>query len=221
MSRLPLTTAAFISTHQIDHLLGRWGYGLLFVVVALQACGAPLPGTTALAAAAIYAASTHRLAIPIVIVVALVAAVCGNLAGFALGRWGGLRLLQRYGRYLRLTPARIRTGQLLFDRHGGKIVFVGRFITGLRNLTGLLAGTNGMPLRRFLLFAGTSAAVWAVANGLAYFYLGDVLTGASLEVTVILGVVGVAWLAGTFTYAWKRARRLDLTGEAASSEAHD
>lgn len=212
---------AVISGGEISHLLGRWGYGLVFIITALQSVGVPLPGTTALVAAALYAGSTHHLAITGVVLAAAVGGVCGNVAGFVIGRWGGSRALGSYGHYLRLTPERLRTFRTRFLRHSWQIVFVGRFITGLRNLTGLLAGTNRMAFNRFLLAAGTSAALWALMNGLGYFYFGHLLRTASVEVDVLLALAGVAWIAGAIVYTWKRGRRLGLAAEGGHSGSHE
>src|SRR5437763_16622374 len=87
-TRMParlLLPALLLGGTQIDHLLGRWGYALVFVIVLAQASGVPVPGTTALAAAAIYAGTTHRLAITGVILAALAGAVLGYAPSFAIG----------------------------------------------------------------------------------------------------------------------------------------
>jgi membrane protein DedA with SNARE-associated domain len=91
-------------------------------IVALQSSGVPVPGTTALAAAAIYAGTTHRLAITGVILAAAIGAIVGDCAGFALGRWGGRNLLRRHGDCVGLTPARLKVGRYMFALHGGKVV---------------------------------------------------------------------------------------------------
>ena len=69
-----------------------------------------------------------------------------------MGREGGYRLLRRYGRSIRLEERRLKLGQYLFLRHGGKVVFFGRFVAVLRAWAAFLAGTNRMPWPRFLLF---------------------------------------------------------------------
>ena len=90
--------------------------------------GIPLPGETMLVSAALYAGSTHRVAIGAVMLVAATAATVGGMIGYVIGRWIGLRLLVRYGKYVRLDERRLKVGQYLFLRHGGKIVFFGRFV---------------------------------------------------------------------------------------------
>jgi membrane protein DedA with SNARE-associated domain len=212
MSRL-LLAAFLISSRQIDHLLGRWGYALVFAVVVLQASGVPVPGTTALAAAAIYAGTTHRLAIIGVIAAAAAGAIIGYAVSFALGRWGGWRLLENYGHRIRLTRRRLDLGRHFYALHGGKVVFFGRFVTGLRTWGGFLAGANLMSWPRFLAIDAAGGIAWAVANGLGYFYFGDVVSNASTGVDVLLAIAGIALFIASATYLRRRVRGLSLASE--------
>lgn len=184
-------------------------------MTALQSAGVPVPGTTALIAASVYAGSTHRLDIAGVIVAALTGATIGSGIGFGLGRWGGWTVLTRYGHLVGLTPSRLRVGQYAFLEHGGKVVFFGRFITGLRTWSAFLAGANRMPLRRFVAFASISAAVWAGANGLAYFWFGDALSHAGTFVNVALIIAFVASLVVTAIYLRRRGEGLRVAAEKA------
>src|SRR5689334_19326894 len=122
--------------------------------------GLPVPGETTLVTAAIYAATTGRLNIWLVIAAAATGAIVGDSVGFWIGRAFGHRLLLKYGSLLRLTPRRIKLGQYLFQRHGGKVVFFGRFLALLRALAALMAGINYMDWRRFLLFNVTGGIAW-------------------------------------------------------------
>jgi membrane protein DedA with SNARE-associated domain len=201
-------SALLISSRQIDHLLGRWGYWLVFLIVLAQASGVPVPGTTALAAAAIYAGSTHRLAIVGVIAAASAGAILGYAASFALGRSGGWRALENYGHRIRLTPQRLELGRQFYARHGGKVVFLGRFVTGMRTWGGLLAGVNLMPWPRFIAINIAGGLAWAVANGLGYYYFGDIVSKASTGVDILLVIAGIASFALTATYLRRRFQAL-------------
>ena len=105
---------------------GYWGVAL---AIGLESMGVPIPGETALVAAALYAGKTQALNIWVLIAFASVGAIVGDTIGYWIGREIGLRMLMRYGSYIGLTESRIKLGQYLFQRHGGKIVFFGRFIT--------------------------------------------------------------------------------------------
>jgi membrane protein DedA with SNARE-associated domain len=108
-----------VSGHTLTDLVHRDGYAIVFAVVALQAIGVPVPGTTALIAAAIYAAATHRLSIVWIIVVGTLAALLGTSLGYLIGRLGGERLLASLARRVRQPPERITRVQEALARHGG------------------------------------------------------------------------------------------------------
>jgi membrane protein DedA with SNARE-associated domain len=196
-----------MGAHEIQHLVAEYGTLLVFVMVALQALGLPLPGTTALIAAAVYAATGHGLPIAGVIAAGALGALVGTAAGFGLGRWGGEGLLLRVGTRLRQSPARVQQLRHGFAAHGAVWLFVGRFVTGLRNLTGLLAGASGMPLRRFFPISAAAAVTWATVHSLEYYFFGHALLGASRVVQVVMVCAGVAWLVVSFSVLRRRALR--------------
>ncbi len=115
----------------------------MFLFVALESAGVPLPGETALIAAALYAGSAHRLNVGLIAVVAAVAAIAGDNGGYWLGQYGGTRPVRRYGHWVRLDARKLKVGRYLFARHGGKVVFFGRFITVLRTYAAIWRGESG------------------------------------------------------------------------------
>ncbi len=195
--------------------LGHWAYAFVFGMTALQAAGLPLPGTTALIAAALYAGTSHHLDIVGLIAAGFLGASLGSAIGFGLGWWGGWGLLKRYGRYLRLTDSRLKVGRYLFAEHGGKMVFFGRFVTGLRTWGAFLAGANRMRPTRFICFSTLSAFVWAAVNGLQYYFFGHLLdlVGTALGVLLLLAGIGIA-VAGAM-YIRRRGRSIEQAAELA------
>ncbi len=185
----------------------EYGCLLVFVAVALQAFGLPLPGTTVLIAAALYAAAEHGLPIAGVIAAGGLGALAGTTAAFALGRYGGERLLLRLGGRLRQSPDRVQRLRREFAVHGLAWLFIGRFISGLRNVTGLLAGASGMPLRRFLPVSTAAALAWALLNALGYYWFGHAVVGAGTWVRIGLVCAGLAWLAVSIALLRRRALR--------------
>jgi membrane protein DedA with SNARE-associated domain len=177
--------------------ISTYGYWAVGGVIALESMGLPLPGEATLIAAAVYAGKTHHLNIWGVIAAGATGAIIGDNIGFWVGREIGYRLLLRYGHYVYLTDARIKLGQYLFLRHGGKIVFFGRFIAVLRALAALLAGANQLSWPRFLLFNGAGAIVWAALYGGAAYYFGHALEHVSkpaafgLTIIAAIAFVGV------------------------------
>lgn len=182
-----------VSTQQLTHLVATYGYLAVLAVVAIESMGIPVPGETMLLVASVYAGATHKLEVALVIGTAAIGAILGDNLGFLLGRLGGSRLLQRYGRYARLDERRLRLGQYLFQRHGGKVVFFGRFVTVLRAWAAVLAGAHRMSWRRFLAFNAAGGVVWATLMGLGGYVFGSTALGlggliapASIAVTVIV-----------------------------------
>ncbi len=176
----------------LTHFLTTYGYWAVLVFVAIESTGIPFPGETMLIIAAIYAGTTHHLAILFVILAAASGAILGDNLGFWVGREGGYRLLRRYGRYIRLDERKLKLGQYLFQKHGGKVVFFGRFIAVLRAWAAFLAGTNRMRWPSFLLFNALGGILWATLFGLGGYFLGDrvqQLTGPVGIITIVLAAL--------------------------------
>jgi membrane protein DedA with SNARE-associated domain len=152
--------------------IAAYGYWAVLVLVGLESMGLPLPGETALIAAAVYAGTGHELSIVGVIAAASTGAVIGDNIGYEIGRWLGFPLLVRYGPRIGIDQRRLKLGQYLFRRYGGLIVFFGRFVALLRTFAALLAGTNRMPWPRFLFFNAAGGVTWSSIFGIGGYVLG-------------------------------------------------
>ena len=148
---------------------GPW---IISAVVALESAGVPLPGETILVAAALLAAATNQIDIAVVVAAAAAGAIVGDGIGYTVGRRFGMPLLRKYGRYIRLDENRLLIGRYLFFRYGAAVVFLGRFIAGLRMFAALLAGANCMPARRFFFFNVTGGICWACLFGFGAYAVG-------------------------------------------------
>jgi len=190
----------------MTHLLHAYGCALVFAAVALHALGLPLPGTTVLVAAALLAATHHGLPIAWVIAAGAAGALTGTSIGFAAGRWGGERLLHRLARRVGQSPERVDHLRAEVAARGAAWVFVARFITGLRNVAGLVAGASGMTVSRFIAASAAAAIVWALVNGLQYYWFGRALAGAATWVQLVLVCVGLVWT--VFSLRWLGRRTL-------------
>jgi membrane protein DedA with SNARE-associated domain len=196
----------------LHHLIAHYGYAAVGFIVALESMGVPVPGETTLVLSAIYAASHPDLHISGVIGAAAVGAILGDNVGYWLGREFGYPLLLRYGRYVGLGEARIKLGQYLFLRHGGKVVFFGRFIAVLRVLAAFLAGVNRMEWRSFLVANAAGGVVWSLVYGLGAYYFGAALFHAQRPVTIALVVAGVVIVILAMRYV--RAHEVELERQA-------
>jgi membrane protein DedA with SNARE-associated domain len=198
--------------HLIAHLIHVYGLLTVAVIVGLECIGVPLPGETALLAAAVYAGTKHDLNIVAVIFTATGAAIVGRMIGYVLGHEFGYWLLLRYGNYVGMTPSRIKLGQYLFRRHGGKIVFIAQFVPVLRTFAGIFAGANVMPWRDFMIANVTGSAIWAAMYGYAAYELGrefERLEGPIVIILVLLAVV--SFIAGGM---FVKRHEAQLTAEA-------
>src|SRR5580692_5415868 len=179
--------------HLIQHLIHDYGLITVAVIIGLECVGIPLPGETVLLGAAIYAGTKHDISIVSVILTGAGAAIVGRMIGYVIGREFGYWLLLRYGNYVGMTQARIKLGQYLFLRHGGKIVFLAQFVPVLRTFAGIFAGANVMPWRTFLFTNMAGAVAWAMIYGYAAYALGrefERLEGPIVIVLVVLTVIG-------------------------------
>jgi membrane protein DedA with SNARE-associated domain len=196
-----------VSSHEISHLVHQYGLLLVFGFAWAQAFCLPVPGTTALAAAALYAATGHGLSIVGVIAAGALGALTGTAAGFALGHWRGERLLLWIGARVRQSPERVAHLRDEFAAHGGAWVFVGRFISGVRNVLGLVAGASGMKVGRFLTVSAAAAAAWSLWNGLQVYYIGHTLLGANTWVQIAMVCVGIVWMLVSLNFLRRRVLR--------------
>src|SRR6185312_8442197 len=185
---------SFLSHGDVPHLLHAYGYWAVGGVVALESMGLPLPGETTLVAAAIVAGTSHELNIILVIAAAAAGAIFGDNIGFWIGREVGYWLLLRFGRHVHLTEPRIKLGQYLFLRHGGAVVFFGRFVAVLRALAAFLAGANRMGWRRFLFFNAAGGCLWAAAYGIGAYYIGTAISGLAAPIGIGIGAFAIAVL---------------------------
>jgi len=181
-------------------VLDNYGYLAVAGLVMVENFGVPAPGETILVAASVYA-GTGRLSIVGVGLIAVLAAIIGNCIGYAIGYFGGHALVLRYGKYVFLTPERLDKTEQFFTRRGGLVVVAGRFIEGLRQAAGIIAGTAEMPWKRFLAFTTLGAvlwvAVWAPVGYLAGNHIGTIYATAtrySLYVLIALLLLLAAWI---------------------------
>src|SRR5271157_1798612 len=187
----------------VQHLQGylaTYGYLAIFAIVGLESAGIPMPGETVLVAAAILAGE-GKLHLYGVIGAAAAGAIIGDNCGFWVGREFGFPIAYRFGRYVHLDERRLKLGQYLFLRHGGKIIFFGRFIAVLRAFAAFLAGVNHYDWERFFLFNAAGGIVWAAIFGTGGYSLGRAFEAyarpvgvAALIVAVIAFIVGARFV---------------------------
>ena len=190
----------------MTHFFTTHGLPLLFVVVMLESFGLPLPGETALIAFGVLASQGNYSIVTVIAVAAAAAIIGDNLGYWLIGRLGGRRLFERT-RYGRRYAERFLPGaERLMAKHGGKVVFLGRFISILRFTAAWAAGIARMPWWRFFFWNAAGGICWATAVGLVSYYAGAAAADAIQRYGIYAAVgIAVAVLIGLFfTHSGKK-----------------
>jgi membrane protein DedA with SNARE-associated domain len=197
---------------------GVWAIALLIMV---EDFGIPVPGETILIAGAVYAGA-GRLNVVAVGVAAFIAAIIGDNIGFAIGHFGGRALALRWGKYVFLTEERLNKAEAFFDRRGAIVITFARFVEGLRQANGIIAGITGMHWLRFLIFNAIGAALW-VGTWVSLGYLaGDHITTIYHYITLYSYYVLIALAVLVVGYiAWRVRRRRRRSASAAATRADE
>jgi membrane protein DedA with SNARE-associated domain len=183
--------ADFVAT--LEPYLNQYGYWAIFGAILLEDFGVPTPGEATLIVASLLA-SKNYLHIPWVLMVAWMGAVTGDNIGYTIGRFGGRRVVLRYGHYLLINRERLAYTETFFRKHGGAMVAVARFFVVLRQLNGIAAGVAKMDWWHFFLFNAIGAALWVGFWGTLVYELGTrvgrfVEVFKKLEIFLIGGVI--------------------------------
>ena len=155
------------SLARVQPLLARYGYGAAFAAVIAEGMGIPTPGQTLLMAGALEAAA-GRMNVVLLLFLVMLAATLGNSIGYAMGRWGGRMVLEK----LKVNPQRQQHLDDLFRRRGGVVILMARFLDGLRQLIGIVAGVMRMPWWIFTAYNVAGALLWTCVWGVGTYYFG-------------------------------------------------
>jgi membrane protein DedA with SNARE-associated domain len=193
------------------------GY-LLPTLIGLESMGIPSPGETALVAAAVLA-SQGKLQLWLVIVIGAASAIIGDNIGYWLGRRFGREVLTRPGPFHHRRTMMIAVGDRFFNKHGGKAVFIGRWIALVRFATAWMAGINKMRAVNFFLWNAAGGITWAITYGLVGYFGGK----AAAHVLSQVGIAGAVLLAvaivGGLVYLRLQERRAVKAEEAKAAQA--
>jgi membrane protein DedA with SNARE-associated domain len=187
--------------------LQHFGVWAIAFLIMLEDFGIPVPGETILIAGAIYAGA-GRLNVVSVAVAAFIAAIIGDNIGFAIGHFGGRALALRWGKYVFLTEERLEKAERFFDRRGAIVITFARFVEGLRQANGIIAGITGMHWLRFLIFNAIGAALWVGTWVSLGYFAGNHITTIYHYITLYSYYVLIALAILLVGYiAWRLRRR--------------
>jgi membrane protein DedA with SNARE-associated domain len=190
----------------MTHFITQHGLPILFAVVMIESFGIPLPGETALIAFGVLAAEGHYSIASVIAIAAAGAIVGDNLGYWLIGRLGGRALFRRWRWLNQYSDRVLPRAEALMERHGGKTVFFGRFVSILRYTVAWVAGLSRMHWWRFLFWNAAGGIAWATAVGLTAYYAGRAVAdaiqryglyvGAAVIVVIILGWLGARYARG-------------------------
>jgi membrane protein DedA with SNARE-associated domain len=177
----------------------------VFTAVGVESIGIPVPGETALIAASAIAGQAHG-SLPAIIGFASAGAIIGDNIGYAIGRVGGDKVMQRFFR----SPERqatLKVGRYLFRKYGVHVVFFGRFMTGIREIAAFMAGAMKMEWRKFFVANALGAVTWASAYGTAAYYAGKSIEhGTARNVIFVTGGTLILGGAGVMKWQWRKLK---------------
>ena len=193
------------------YLSAPWGYLVVGLATFLEnsiGAGLVVPGETLVILGGFYARiGDPPLSLPLISVVAVTFAVLGDNVGYFLGRRYGRGLLERIGPRIGISHEKIAYAERYYEEHGGKTVFLGRFIPVVRSVGFILAGAAKLEWRRFIVYDIVGAAIWGVGHTVLGFFIGATIETWEPYLTrfgVVLGALLVGWIVFT---RWRRARK--------------
>jgi len=198
-----------------EHFLGEWGYAGIFVLSFISAVGLPVGAEVAVIYGGVLASGQisgegKPLNVVLVIIIALVAELLGDVVGYSIGRYGGRPLVDRFGKFVLLTHKDLDRAEAWFDRRGEPFALFGRFIPLLRSFVSFACGLGEMVLGKFILFSFIGSAIWVTALAL----VGDSI-GSSYEhvlkafngIGYILAILFVIAVVAGLIYRWREYKK--------------
>lgn len=199
----------FLSLETIQDIARHYGYLAVFLGIALESLGIPLPGETITIVGG-FLAGSGELDYWLVLGTASSGAVVGSAIGYWIGKLGGWALLQRAGRLFRISEEQLTEAKTEFGENAGRAVFFGRFVAFLRILASPMAGIVEMPFPQFMVFNLAGATVWAAVMVTLSFFLGrlvplEQLISWAAKFALIALILVVAWFV---VPGWLESRKL-------------
>jgi len=185
--------------------LTQYGYIALFVLLALGILGIPVPDETLIATFGGMIAQGH-FHFAGALTVTFLGSMTGMMISYTLGRKLGKPLLDRYGKWIRMTPTRLQSTEAWFKRYGSWSIVLGYFVPGLRHLSSYMAGITKVPFGRYLLYAASGALLFCttfllIGHAVGYHWneIAVMMERSTLRIgifiiaLIVLASVGIVW----------------------------
>ncbi|MBP0020601.1 MAG: DedA family protein [Cyanobacteria bacterium SBLK] len=201
------------SLEAIQELAHHYGYWVVFLGIALENTGIPIPGETITLVGG-FLAGSGELDFQWVLVSAMGGAILGDNFGYWVGRWGGLSLLERIERFFRIPEQHLLEARKQFTKNAAKAVFFGRFVALLRIFAGPLAGITQMPYPQFLLCNFGGAVIWASVTVTFAYIVGQLVplhqvANWSAQLGILALLAFMAWIAIPIWREYRQKQELE------------
>ncbi len=202
----------FVSLETIQEIARQYGYWAVFVGIALENAGIPLPGETITLVGG-FLAGSGELDYWYVLGCAAAGAIFGDNCGYWVGRWAGWPFMLTLGKIFRFREEQLMEVRDQFSKNAAKAVFFGRFITLLRIFAGPMAGIAQMPYWKFFLCNAAGASVWASAIVSLSFFVGNIVSLEQLvswvaQFSILALVLAIAWVIIPIWWEARQAKNL-------------
>jgi membrane protein DedA with SNARE-associated domain len=163
-----------LSVDEIQEIARQYGYWAVFLGIALENTGIPIPGETITIVGG-FLAGSGELNYWLVLLTVIFGAALGDNCGYWIGRWGGWNFLLKAGKFFKISEHRLEKARQQFSDNAARAVFFGRFVALLRVFAGPMAGIVKMPYGQFLLCNFGGATLWATITVTLSFFLGRLM----------------------------------------------
>ena len=200
-----------LSLENLQEIAHQYGYLAIFLGIALENTGIPLPGETVTIIGGFFAGS-GELNYWIVLGSAIAGAILGDNFGYWIGKLGGWSLLVQIGSVFRISESQLEKARKQFSHNAPKAVFLGRFVTLLRVFAGPLAGIAQMPYRQFLLCNFAGAALWGLIMVTISFCFGSLIPLEQLVKTIAqFGILALVFVIASIVLSiWWESRKQEI-----------
>lgn len=188
-----------LSLETIQEIARQYGYWAVFLGIAIESAGVPIPGETITLVGG-FLAGSGELGYWLVLGTAIAGAVIGDNFGYWIGRIGGWRFLLKFGSFFRISEEQLLEAKTQFSENAARAVFFGRFVALLRIFAGPMAGIAEMPYPQFILCNLAGGTLWAAVMVTLSFFLGRLIPLEQLvawvgKFAILALFVVIAWMA--------------------------
>jgi len=186
----------------------QYGYPAIFALQMLGIIGFPMPDETLLVTVG-FLVSQGGMCLPLAIIAAALGSACGITVSYSLGRFVGLPVIHKYGRWLHVTEENLAKIHNWFERWGKWTLVLAYYVPGVRHVAAIVAGTAKLPYHEFAMFAYTGAAIWTSTFITLGYVLGPQVSKLAplihaYLVYIAIAVAAMIVLALVAHHLWKR-----------------